>query len=151
MLAGYLQLGDASAARRLMDQMAEHPDVPLPDRQILLAQTHYALGDLPDAREHYEAAIELAPERVDLQLKYARFLQPFEPDRAEQRLRTVLRRDPQQAAARQLLATWLLWRDDAAARQEAFALLQQAVGSSAATRRRPALAGRAAVTTKLDR
>lgn len=126
LLAGCLQLGDASAARRLMDQLTEHPDVPSPDRQILLAQTHYALGDLPDARAHYEAAIESAPERVDLQLKYARFLQPFEPDRAEQRLRAVLRRDPQQTAARQLLATWLLWRDDAAARQEAFALLQQA-------------------------
>ena len=125
LLASYLRVGETSAARTVMERLAEHPDLAPPDRQLLLAQAYESLGERELAQQHYEAATSLAPDRVDLQVQYAKFLQPLAPEQAEEVLRAALRQDPEQVEARRLLATWLLWRVDPQAREESYNLLRR--------------------------
>ncbi len=91
----------------------------------MLARAHQSLGDHAEAEQQFAQAIDLAPERLDLRLEYAKFLQPLEAERAEEVLRDVLKRDPNHVEARRLLASWLLWRVEPAARKESYSLLRR--------------------------
>jgi tetratricopeptide (TPR) repeat protein len=129
LLAYDLHRGRADEARRDLEVLANHPDLPAAKFHTLAAYAYQQLGDRAAADEHYRRGLEASPDDVDLRVRFATFLHPFDPAQAESELRDVLSRVPGHVNARRSLATWLHSRDDEALQVEARELLQTSDGS----------------------
>ncbi len=89
-----------------------------------LAKVNMALRDLKGAYRSYARAAELAPERGDLQLAVARLLLIGRaPEQAEQKLRVLLSKEPDNWEAKLLLASALSGNQEK--RQEALTILDE--------------------------
>ncbi|NPA94933.1 MAG: tetratricopeptide repeat protein [Thermodesulfobacteria bacterium] len=91
---------------------------------VKLAKVSLRLGDLKGAYKAYLTASELAPDRADLQIETARLLMlGHAPDKAEEKLREVLKKEPDNWKAKLLLASILAKKPDK--RAEALSMLEE--------------------------
>ncbi len=127
-LTFYLRSGDAEGALRALQAISDQPLIAPALRHSVAAQTYQRLGRRDEAQSSYEAAMAAAPEDLDLKVRYAAFLQPFEPQKAESVLRDIQAEHPDHHASRQLLATWLHWKVDDPSQKESRELLQARSG-----------------------
>ncbi len=102
---GMLRLGDAA---RMLD--AWEKDFPQdPDPHALRGQLYEVLLRWTDSAKSYQRALELAPERVDVQFGLAKALmKQSKLDQAEVHLRAVLRQQPEHHEAKLLLVQNLI-------------------------------------------
>ena len=107
LLSYYLRVGNRAKALEALDVLSEHAEVSEGQRHWLTAQTFRQLGEIEQAADAYERALQITPHRAELVFDYARFLQPTSPDRAEQMVRQLLEREPDNITAKSLLASWL--------------------------------------------
>lgn len=112
LLSFYLRVGNREKALEALNILNEHPDISEGQRHWLTAQTFRQLGEIQQADDAFERALQITPHRTELIFDYARFLQPNRPDRAEQMVRQLLEREPDNIAAKSLLASWLHLKSD---------------------------------------
>jgi tetratricopeptide (TPR) repeat protein len=124
LLSYYLRLGDDQGIRHCLEVLRQHPDLPAAQGDALAAQTYQQLGQRAEAEAAYLTATEQAPDDTDLHVRFAVFLHPFDPARAEVLVRRALQRAPDHPGARRVLASWLHGRDNPDAQREARELLQ---------------------------
>lgn len=103
----YLRAGDAAAARRELEAMANWEGLAPGRRAELQAQGLQLLGDRAAAEARYAEAIQLEPSNADYHLRFATFVAEYKPDLATRHLRECLRLAPKMEAAKRLLATLL--------------------------------------------
>ncbi|MFO0817944.1 MAG: hypothetical protein U1A77_08385 [Pirellulales bacterium] len=120
----YLRAGDAAAARRELEAMANWEGLAPGRRAELQAQGLQLLGDRPAAEARYAEAIQLEPSNADYHLRFATFVAEYKPDLATRHLRECLRLDPKQEAAKRLLATLLFRQGGESQWRQAQDLLQ---------------------------
>ncbi len=126
LLSFYLRAGDQQKAYDALAILQHNDEVPLYQRHWIAAQAYRQLGRPELAAEAYVRALQLEPNRDELQIDFARYLRPFDSSRAESILREVIRRSPHEFKARQLLATWLHWTPNQQSHAEATRLLTEA-------------------------
>jgi predicted Zn-dependent protease len=126
LLAFYLRSGQSTAVEQCLNVLRDHPDFSEPQFASLEAQIYHQLGKRDAAELAYQEALRHAPDDPTLQVQYATFLRPVEPQRAEKLLRDTLQTSPQHDGARRTLAAWLHGSDNHESQQEANELLQSA-------------------------
>lgn len=123
-LTFYLRSGDTDGVVRSLQRIVDQPLVAPALRHSIAAQTYQRLGRRDEAQAAYDDALAADPADSALKVRYAAFLQPLEPQKAENVLRDLLAIQPDYHPARQLLATWLHWKVDPSSQVEARELLQ---------------------------
>jgi len=114
------------AIKRLKQLNLNYPD----DPQVLsmLSQAYQRLGDTKLALEYLEKALKVSPEREDLRLQLGSLLtsNPQEVERGRSELQKVLKANPQnQRAAQILYLSYMRERQFTKAREIAYAMVKQ--------------------------
>lgn len=125
-------------ALETLNDMITKTELPEPLREFVLGQGYESLKDYQKAEEHYDKALKLTPNSVDIRMRLARLLAKVDPERAIPVLTPLAR---ESAQARRMTAILLLTRRDDKSRQEALRLLrvQSGEGDEVANRRIEAL------------
>ncbi|MFC1757884.1 tetratricopeptide repeat protein, partial [Planctomycetota bacterium] len=115
----YLQTNQMSKAASTVATISNSKDINNREKDFVLAQAYQLLGNGSRAEAHYQEAIRLQPTNLDVMLRYALFLSPFDMPRAEKYARLALKVAPENKAARRVLAMVLGNKFDPAAQTEA--------------------------------
>ncbi|RIK80376.1 MAG: hypothetical protein DCC68_11125 [Planctomycetota bacterium] len=120
----------AKAERTLLETTKQVPLEPA-QKAFVLAQGYELLGKRPEALANYRQASELAPKDIAILSRLAALALNDDVAAAEGTLRKIVALAPENARARQALATLLALRDDDGAWTEAQELLRQATQGGA--------------------
>lgn len=107
LFALFVRSGQKEKARKVLAALPEEIALPEDSREFVIAQGYEMLGELDDARAHYELAVAKMPKNIPVRLRFAKQLLSTDVAASREQFEQVLKLDPENEQARRHIATLL--------------------------------------------